>query len=49
VRPLSESSTIAFSPTFVVTDSQISEIVDKFAGSVDTVFKELHSEGVLKD
>jgi L-2,4-diaminobutyrate transaminase len=49
VRPLSESSTIAFSPTFVVTDSQISEIVDKFAGSVETVFKELHSEGVLKD
>jgi L-2,4-diaminobutyrate transaminase len=49
VRPLSESSTIAFSPTFVVTDSQISEIVDKFAGSVETIFKELHSEGVLKD
>jgi L-2,4-diaminobutyrate transaminase len=49
VRPLSESSTIAFSPTFVVTDSQISEIVDKFAGSVETVFKELHSEGILKD
>lgn len=49
VRPLSESSTIAFSPTFVVTGSQISEIVDKFAGSIETVFKELHSEGVLKD
>jgi L-2,4-diaminobutyrate transaminase len=49
VRPLSESSTIAFSPTFVVTDAQVSEIVEKFADSVETVFKELHSEGVLKD
>ena len=49
VRPLSESSTIAFSPTFVVTDSEIGEMVEKFVNSVDTVFLELRSEGVLSD
>ena len=49
VRPLSESSTIAFSPTFVVTDSEIGEMVEKFVDSVDTVFLELRSEGVLSD
>jgi L-2,4-diaminobutyrate transaminase len=49
VRPLSESSTIAFSPTFVVTDSEISEMVEKFVKSVDSVFLELRSEGLLSD
>jgi L-2,4-diaminobutyrate transaminase len=49
VRPLSESSTIAFSPTFVATDSEIGEIVEKFVNSVDAVFLELRSEGVLSD
>jgi len=49
VRPLSESSTIAFSPTFVVTDSEIGEMVEKFVNSVDAVFLELRSEGVLSD
>jgi len=49
VRPLSESSTIAFSPTFVVTDSEIGEMVEKFVNSVDAVFIELRSEGVLSD
>jgi L-2,4-diaminobutyrate transaminase len=49
VRPLSESSTIAFSPTFVVTDSEIIQMVDIFADSVDSVFTELHSEGALKN
>jgi L-2,4-diaminobutyrate transaminase len=49
VRPLSESSTVAFSPTFIVTDSQINEIVDKFVGSVESVFDELHSEGLLNN
>jgi L-2,4-diaminobutyrate transaminase len=48
VRPLSESSTIAFSPTFVVTDSEMSEIVARFVKSVDSVFLELRSEGALK-
>jgi adenosylmethionine-8-amino-7-oxononanoate aminotransferase len=49
VRPLSESSTIAFSPTFVVTDSEIGEMVEKFVHSVDSVFLELRSEGELSD
>jgi L-2,4-diaminobutyrate transaminase len=49
VRPLSESSTIAFSPTFVVTDSEIGEMVEKFVNSVDAVFIELRSEGALSD
>jgi L-2,4-diaminobutyrate transaminase len=49
VRQLSESSTIAFSPTFVATDSEIGEIVEKFVNSVDAVFLELRSEGVLSD
>jgi L-2,4-diaminobutyrate transaminase len=49
VRPLSESSTVAFSPTFIVTDSQINEIVDKFVSSVESVFDELHSEGLLNN
>lgn len=49
VRPLSESSTIAFSPTFVVTDSEIGEMVEKFVNSVDAVFLELRSEGALSD
>lgn len=47
VRPLSESSTIAFSPTFIVTDSQIGEMVDKFANSVNSVFTDLQKEGIL--
>jgi L-2,4-diaminobutyrate transaminase len=47
VRPLSESSTIAFSPTFVVTESEIEEMVEKFVSSVSSVFLELHGEGVL--
>jgi L-2,4-diaminobutyrate transaminase len=49
VRPLSESSTIAFSPTFVVTQSEISEMVEIFVKSVDSVFLELRSEGLLSD
>jgi L-2,4-diaminobutyrate transaminase len=49
VRPLSESSTVAFSPTFIVTNSQINEIVDKFVSSVESVFDELHSEGLLNN
>lgn len=49
VRPLSESSTIAFSPTFVVTDLEIAEMIERFVNSVDSVFLELRSEGVLRD
>jgi len=49
VRPLSESSTVAFSPTFIVTNSQINEIVDKFVSSVESVFDELQSEGLLNN
>lgn len=49
VRPLSESSTIAFSPTFVVTDSEIGAMVEKFVNSVDAVFLELRREGALRN
>ena len=48
VRPLAESNTLAFSPTFVVTDDELSRMVNIFAASVKQVFEELQKSGDLK-
>ena len=48
VRPLAESNTLAFSPTFIVTDDELSRMVNIFAASVKQVFEELQKSGDLK-
>jgi L-2,4-diaminobutyrate transaminase len=41
VRPLSESNTIAFSPTFVVTEDEVTDMVKRFSQAVSKVISEL--------
>jgi len=43
VRPLAESNTLAFSPTFVVTEDEIVEMVNRFSHAVSIVMAELKS------
>lgn len=47
VRPLSESNTLAFSPTFVVTEDELAQMVELFAKSVTQVFDELTKSGEI--